>query len=113
MTPTPTLSSVDRNSIPWQQKVPGVPVNAPDPGPMRQRYMPSQQHQPYELSSFLILKHHTTFTRRPPRLLLPEHRSPAILLRGILSLLVRLQMFTGNLFLRQLFFRFVISFFKI
>ncbi|EFX76438.1 hypothetical protein DAPPUDRAFT_248993 [Daphnia pulex] len=49
--PTPTLSdrvSDDRNSIPWQQKVPGIPVNPPDrPGPMRQRFMPTQQHQPY------------------------------------------------------------------
>ncbi|XP_057376594.1 RING finger protein nenya-like [Daphnia carinata] len=50
--PTPSTgdrASDDRNMISWQQKVPGVPTNPPDrPGPIRQRYVPTQQHQPYK-----------------------------------------------------------------
>ena len=51
----PTPSTVERtiddrsNLVPWQQKVPG-PVNPPDRtvGPIRQRYTPVQQQQPYK-----------------------------------------------------------------
>ena len=49
------------------------------------------------------MKHHLTFTQRPPRLLLPEHLSPTTSLREILSLLFRLQLFTGKFILVYLF----------
>nr|CAH0101959.1 unnamed protein product [Daphnia galeata] len=61
--PTPALSdrtSDDRNSIQWQQKVPGIPVNPSDrPGPTRQRYIPTQQHQPYKTRAQQFLNFET------------------------------------------------------